>query len=683
MSLFNKIKSIFHSEGESQATEKTNDFNPTDDLMLDTFIYGEAEYRHQSVRMVRREFGEKAFLGDVLDALAGEKVSDGVTRLSVCFLNINHTRPENTTVDYNDSEIIRKLDVISLLNQTGEDGSLHAVAGENVILTVLYKDGHSTVLHVRNMQSTPYMGYIKVISMANSNHTDNASQIFRPDMPIFHSTLLAFRKNREDIHQRMSYYDQVEKETWELVKNSQELPDQFHREVYHGIYRQKTFAEYPGYANWLLSEKRPYDALRQYLRLLNMCDNPGENLKHGDIYGEWVHGMALALFSTVDPVREFHYLDLACFFSQNWSKEWLFLLSMLADYRVPGIIDNNTDKIPLDIQNTLKGLHEEAKNSYAEKAKNDPSTPTMGFILSQLLRIRSNNIFSMIICRNTSDGYKHEYLDDREKIWTYRLSDALGDGNTIAFSYSRFGQQCGLEDDKSMLCPDNSVIMHVNKVPGSELFRIDMMVPPFVFDSDRLNAKEDDIPDFRTFIVSATPYEYDFSKPSTEIYDKATELYGSDKCALEAMVGYIHVYRALLPQMQSLDKDERTNCICSAGQLGSCFLEMQMPDVAEYYLKIGAEVGFLVGEYLNCLTNQKDPRTLDILNKYLLSTEIVIGTNLQESRAFLRRRITYVLINWGEIDKAEEMLKGLLNDPLCSQFAQHELEYISNLKNHH
>lgn len=133
MSLFNKIKSIFHSEGESQATEKTNDFNPTDDLMLDTFIYGEAEYRHQSVRMVRREFGEKAFLGDVLDALAGEKVSDGVTRLSVCFLNINHTRPENTTVDYNDSEIIRKLDVISLLNQTGEDGSLHAVAGENVI----------------------------------------------------------------------------------------------------------------------------------------------------------------------------------------------------------------------------------------------------------------------------------------------------------------------------------------------------------------------------------------------------------------------------------------------------------------------------------------------------------------------------------------------------------------------
>ena len=37
MSLFNKIKSIFHSEGESQATEKTNDFNPTDDLMLDTF----------------------------------------------------------------------------------------------------------------------------------------------------------------------------------------------------------------------------------------------------------------------------------------------------------------------------------------------------------------------------------------------------------------------------------------------------------------------------------------------------------------------------------------------------------------------------------------------------------------------------------------------------------------------
>ena len=101
-----------------------------------------------------------------------------------------------------------------------------------------------------------------------------------------------------------------------------------------------------------------------------------------------------------------------------------------------------------------------------------------------------------------------------------------------------------------------------------------------------------------------------------------------------------------------------------------------MNDVAEYYLKIGADCNYRVGEYINCLVNNKDVRSLAVIQNYLLSDDAIFGPTIEASRAFLHRRMAYVLIDWGMMDKAKQLLENMLHDPLCHDFAEHELEYL-------
>ena len=128
--------------------------------------------------------------------------------------------------------------------------------------------------------------------------------------------------------------------------------------------------------------------------------------------------------------------------------------------------------------------------------------------------------------------------------------------------------------------------------------------------------------------------------------------------------------------MGSIPQEEKGNCVVAASHMGSCFLELNMNDVAEYYLKIGTDCNYQVGEYINCLVNNKDVRSLAVIQNYLLSDDVIFGPTIEASRAFLHRRMAYVLIDWGMIDKAKQLLENMLNDPLCHDFAQHELEYL-------
>ena len=47
---------------------------------------------------------------------------------------------------------------------------------------------------------------------------------------------------------------------------------------------------------------------------------------------------------------------------------------------------------------------------------------------------------------------------------------------------------------------------------------------------------------------------------------------------------------------------------------------------------------------------------------------------------FLRRRYTYVLIDRGELDDAEQMLNSMIADEEDVEFAQSELEYIKEIR---
>ena len=48
--------------------------------------------------------------------------------------------------------------------------------------------------------------------------------------------------------------------------------------------------------------------------------------------------------------------------------------------------------------------------------------------------------------------------------------------------------------------------------------------------------------------------------------------------------------------------------------------------------------------------------------------------------AFLKRRKAYILIDKGELLEAERLLREMIEDPLCKEFAEDELKYIEQLK---
>ena len=687
MSLLKIVKSLFSKENtasqvSNEASEKeetVENFLKDDDMLgnsfKEDFILGEAEFRNQPIAIKRYEYGEPVLIGQVLDALMGENVSDHLTGIVLDSSNIRFDGIDLPAY-MGSANKIRKLNIIDWLIEINKDGEPCLRTGENVVLTVTRDNGLSIVVHIRNKMSIPYLVYSKVTAMVSGTSDKDDLRSFRQnDMPQFRSTLLSFQRNKDDISALFSFYDSIEKETNELIQDKDSSLNDLHMAYLRGRFGQRTPDYYLGYGNWLLDEKRPYDALRQFMRLINIIDDPQQNLNNGTVFGTINHSIAQCLVQTDDLERAFHYMEVAKFFDGNLEIDSLYLLASLCDFRLPQILKREGDKYDQNKVRDIRACHELSKDKYKEMAEAECPYVSMGFVLSQLLRVHPYNVFGMRVYHHKSGAFTREEVKTPNAIWKYRLSDALTDGNTIVLSYSHANYQCKQENDQSMLCPDNVIIFHVTAIPGKAMFRIDMMVPPFVFDTDRIHPKDGDIPVYSSFVMPSEDYTYDFSLSTDNLLERAHELYNDKRC-VEALLGYHYVYTSLLPKMDSISPEEKGNCVVAASHMGSCFLELNMTDVAEYYLKIGADCNYQVGEYINCLVNNKDVRALNVIQNYLLSNDAIFGPTIEASRAFLHRRMAYVLIDWGMIDQAKQLLENMLNDPLCHDFAQHELEYL-------
>ena len=124
-----------------------------------------------------------------------------------------------------------------------------------------------------------------------------------------------------------------------------------------------------------------------------------------------------------------------------------------------------------------------------------------------------------------------------------------------------------------------------------------------------------------------------------------------------------------------------------AYEIGFCYCELKMYERAFSYLHLAKgnnSLNFIM-EFINCLSNSKDPRDLFYINYYLNQVTDVMernddGDNLQAFFKFLLRRHAYCLINHNELDQAEVELKQLVKDEDCKGFALHELEIIKKLR---
>ena len=84
-------------------------------------------------------------------------------------------------------------------------------------------------------------------------------------------------------------------------------------------------------------------------------------------------------------------------------------------------------------------------------------------------------------------------------------------------------------------------------------------------------------------------------------------------------------------------------------------------------------------EYIVMLSNVTDPRAIDIIYQELKENS---GSPVLDGEyiSFLKRRLAFVYVEYGDFAKAEEILNELLDDPWGAEYALRELEYIKYIK---
>lgn len=648
-----------------------------------SFLRGEAAFRHQTRKMTRYINGEKVRLGSIVDFLFGCDMSSHLIGMMVCPTRIGDaTYGSWNPVYLEDTKQIKDFDLFPLISVKDDTGIIVSLRHENVTITLLRDNGRPLVLFYRNVEAPPFMHYIRVYCMmSGTNEKDDKLILKTKNAPLVSSTLIACQVTDKDVKYQMSFYDKIEEETLRLVEHGEHLKNNFQYQILDGMYGYKPVDSYIHNGDWMVSKNRYDDAARQYQRAINALNDPFANIHNGAAYGALNYKLASLLQYPIDGVRSFHYMDIACFFNGNIEKEYLLTLAKLADYRTIPILNKMNKKVDADYHHDVLESFSHARKELIGKVKADISSITLGFLLSHILRLHDYNIFNLSICRFGDGEYHSERIDDRKKLWNSDIKDYLQDGNTIILGYSRNGELCGQDYDNSSSCTDNSIIMHVNDISGTNLYRIDIMIPAFVYEPDKMYPTKDFIPEHRTFVIAKEPYAFDFSMESTQLIKISQELYHSHR-TVEALHGFLHAYSTLLMDYYKNTVEQQQLCKETASSIGYCYMELDLAEIADYYLNVGITACEIwpTMEYVNFLANTKDVRALSIIDKLLLEVNKVNKKDQVQLCAFLKRRKAYVLIDWGMIEQAKDLLNSMLEDPLCSEFAKNELAYIRQME---
>ena len=123
--------------------------------------------------------------------------------------------------------------------------------------------------------------------------------------------------------------------------------------------------------------------------------------------------------------------------------------------------------------------------------------------------------------------------------------------------------------------------------------------------------------------------------------------------------------------------------------IGLCYCRLGLYRQAYYYLDIAFPQNNIryTEEYVNCLVNSNDFRSLPLVTNLLEQMESKLeesdeepGEKIRSFHNFLRRRKVSIYIRLHCMELAEEMLKPMLDDPECSDYALNELARIQRLK---
>lgn len=159
----------------------------------------------------------------------------------------------------------------------------------------------------------------------------------------------------------------------------------------------------------------------------------------------------------------------------------------------------------------------------------------------------------------------------------------------------------------------------------------------------------------------------------------------------EALLYLVNAYQVYAPKMRDLNSSQRDAYFNLCYYIGFCYCELKLYVEALFYLEQTLPLHRITytQEYVNCLVNSKDFRAMPFIDSILGEIKEATEDDDEEKDLqgaisnfinFLNRRKAYLYVEWEEYEKAEKMLKKMLDEPENMDFAIDELAYIQKLK---
>ena len=378
------------------------------------------------------------------------------------------------------------------------------------------------------------------------------------------------------------------------------------------------------------------------------------------------------------------------------------------------------------LSNEFKFQHQ---NPQYQLRANPNDKVTLGILLNRIFDIRQTEVSDLYIITDNIESKHGKLIANRKDIWNFDLCDAVlvKEAGTIKYKYSEnvilsisYRKH---DSDQSLGRSNNQIIIHLRGCGGGKdtwFIRASIMIPAFTLEDDKTYIRTQNQPQAFTVLLAYdntdsaqriaeyhTAYNNAIKKikagePLGEseswiqhllIPDIGYNLYWGEKVLQEkrywdAIVYFENVYYTLkeLWLKSKLPDDAQAAFYDSCYLIGWCYAELKLFERALFYLEICLLRGNIADkvEYINCLVNSKDVRTM-----WFILSELQQLSQLKENEFtdeiifyyhFLHRRRGYVLIDMGKLDEAEAEFTKMLENEVNKEFAQRELEYIKQLE---
>ena len=679
-------------------------------------IYNESAYRHQDIVLRRATEGNRLTLGEVLSEVANEEESS-VISMAIAHRNASNNEESSESIITDKSEIWN-FDLFSGILKTKYEG--HYTMGMPHETTVII-NCHSSryIMTLISLGGIDTIKYIRATLLIPDNKDKDDGMSFKTgNAPVTISFILSYSESENS--PELDKYDSVEKQVSQKQANNQEL-DELEQEYINGQYEFQGY-QYIGYGKWLFGQNRYYDTfsvLERAFNLLRMKPLDERDEKMMSVYYDVCNIMGQCL-SKMDREDEAVYyfeqgahgvgLDKPNYLALSYAKlgnpiamgmmqNWL--LAVAKKFGDHENWSEDVKQFSVDVPAALINYKKQIDKWLAEHPKYENAI-TIGSILKTLMGLNVKNIEPCMFIYDSNNDKFDKRIEDADTIINYEINRASERDRVFVLSCNHVCYKSKWNEDQSILCTHAPLIISTHSIKGDKTnanMRIDIVRSNFAFNDNKREFTRTNLPLSFSICLGARE-ELTFGTTNDDLLAgirKAIVLM-DERRFFESYKLAKWVFECVSDRLKSnpgLEYESKDDLLWeilfeSSFRIGFTLMEMKKMNTSAYYLELASNSQQYqhVQEYVNFLTNSKDPQALSFIEHVLAKSPKPEEENaIKEWNfhiAFLKRRKSYALIEAGRFEEAKTFLtKDLINDPLCKQFAEGELNYIREQERNH